>query len=141
MQQVFDEFSACLKPGALLFVSPLAGTPLHQNVKPGAKTLLGRTGGQEVGLSGFGRGGGVQGIGAAMTEKPWDDVAPNERDEIDQAVPELRERLERIVHDLGGVALETEKLRSEVTDFRGVLAELREWVGEQRRRRQTLESE
>jgi len=76
-----------------------------------------------------------------MTEKPWNDVAPNEGDEIDQAVPELRERLERIVHDLGGVALETEKLRSEVTDFRGVLTELREWVGEQRRRRQTLESE
>jgi hypothetical protein len=76
-----------------------------------------------------------------MTEKSWDDVAPNERDEIGHAVSELRERLEGIVQDLGGVALETEKLRSEMTDFRGVLAELREWVGEQRRPGQTLEGE
>jgi hypothetical protein len=76
-----------------------------------------------------------------MTETPWDDMAPNERDEIGQAVSELRVRLEAIAQDLGGVALETETLRSEVTDFRGLLAELREWVGEHRQRRQTLEGE
>jgi len=44
-QQVFDEFRSCLKPDALLFVGPLAGTPLYQNVRPGAEKLLGRTGG------------------------------------------------------------------------------------------------
>src|SRR5690242_8662714 len=44
-QQVFDEFRACLRPGAFLFVSSLATTPFYQHVRPGAEKLLGRVGG------------------------------------------------------------------------------------------------
>ncbi len=61
-----------------------------------------------------------------MTEKPWDDMRPDQRQgEIDRSVAELGEMLKGAVRDLGAVALEAEKLRLELAELRGVLAEIR----------------
>ncbi len=66
------------------------------------------------------------GHGAAVTEKPGDDMTPGQRQgEIVRSVAELREMLKGAVQDLGTVALEAEKLRLEMAELRAVLAEIR----------------
>ncbi len=64
------------------------------------------------------------GHGAAVTEKPWDDVTPDERrDEMGRAAAELLRRLRRIIPELEGIASDVETLRWEIAEIRGLLAE------------------
>jgi hypothetical protein len=65
-------------------------------------------------------------MGGTMTEKPWADMTPDERrDEMDRVLAELREFLKGTFRDLGGIALEAEKLRLEMAELRSVLAGIR----------------
>jgi len=64
--------------------------------------------------------------GAAVTAKPGGEMTPDQRQgKIDRSVAELGEMLKGAVRDLGAIALEAEKLRLEMAELRGVLAEIR----------------
>ena len=72
---------------------------------------------------------------AAMTEKPWDDMTPDEqRDEMDRAAAELLRRLRMIVPELEGIASDVERLQREIAEIRGMF-------GEQKRRAEMLEDD
>ena len=77
---------------------------------------------------------------AAMTEKPWDDMTPDEqRDEMDYAAAELLRRLRAIVPELEAIALDVETLRQEIDESRESLLEIRALFGEQERSAEALE--
>jgi len=56
-----------------------------------------------------------------MTEKFWDERMAERQGELDRAATELTQ----LVKDLGGVALEGEKLGREIAELRDSLAEIR----------------
>jgi hypothetical protein len=67
----------------------------------------------------------------AVTERPWDDMTPDERrDEMDRAAAELLRPLRMIVPELEGIASDVETLRQEIAEIRGMF-------DEQRRRNQS----
>ena len=70
--------------------------------------------------------------GTSKPEKPWDDMTPDERgDEMDRVAAELLRRLHEIVQELEGVASDAETLRRDI-------AEIRDLLGEQRRRAEAI---
>ena len=75
------------------------------------------------------------GHGASVSEKPWADTTPDDQHGmVDEAVAKLGEVLRETLRELGGVGQEVDKLQLEIAEFRTVLAKLRGWIGEQRRR-------
>ena len=61
-----------------------------------------------------------------MTEKFWDERMAERQGELDRAATELtqlvKETFKEALHDLGGVALEGEKLGREIAELRDSLA-------------------